>query len=608
MAKSFLTRTSPWLLLALTVAACQAPLTGLSTGTGRSGGPTATSVAQQARQTGSLRVAIRWPERRIQDIAYRTQAIELMVWEVDQAGNRKPALQRAGNLAPVAIATDSGPVAVDRPVNEPGTASASEPLPEFVPVEPIVMYKDGPGVGSFPGLLGGEDYLVTAVARDASGQEIGHAEARCDIIPGSGNWVSLDMKAANPPLIDGIGDWAQQPLGPGATFSVLLKGHEKDLPLEADLDVSYPSYDSGPYPMPSGGESSIPGGGVNRISNHDSSYPYGGNIVRLDHRVVSESASGSLLLEISLPDGLPGSMLRPGFGRIPVFNVVVRVDNVRSNAIPVNLDLSKFPERYPNPYPSGMPTSYPSWDPSYPPTDDPSWNPSPPPTDFPSWDPSFIPSEPPKDGPSDFPSDQPPIDPSLQPTPGSTDDPVAVIDNLEPIPDGVSVYDVGRLMCNATGSFMTEDALMPWGIFSIRTPPNPSYGPRGQNLTEGHVPAFFGRDFGDLCAIGTTPAGQLPGPGTGYGAAHIQLQFAQPKAAVGIDFIGGPRPYRLKAFDASGSLLVEDTLVIPEGANPRQLHRLMVEAATVPIQRVVIGCDSNAGVLIRRIAYLGLPD
>ena len=593
MAKSFLSRTSPWLLLALTVAACQAPLTGLSTGSGRPGVQPATTVAQLARQTGSLRVAVRWPERRIQDIAYRTQAIELMVWEVDQAGNRKPALQRAGSLAPVAIATDSGPVTADPPVNEPGTASGSKPLPEFVPVEPITMYKDKPS-GEFPGLLGGEDYLVTAVARDATGQEIGHAEARCDVIPGSGNWVSLDMKALNPPLIDGIGDWAQRPLGPGATFSVVLKGYEKDLPLEADLDVSYPSYDSGPFPAPSGGEASIPGGVATR--DHDSSYPYNGNIIRLGNRVVSGSDGGMLELELYLPDGLPASVLRPGFGRSPVFKVVVRVDNVRSNPIPVNLDLSKFSEWNPSPYPSGMPSWQPSWDPSYPPSDDPSWNPSPPPTDLPSGDPSFIPSDP------------PPVEPSFQPSAAPGGDPGAVLDNLGPFPDGVSVYDVGSSMCNATGSFMTDSALIPWGILSIRTPPNPSYGEGSVNPTAGHVPAFYGRDFGDLCAIGSTPAGQLPGPGTGYGAAHIQLHFIQPKVAVAIDFIGGPRPYRLRAFDASGSFLTEDTLVIPEGSNPRELHRLLVQANAVPIQRVIIGCDSNSGVLIRRIAHMGLPE
>jgi hypothetical protein len=166
----------------------------------------------------------------------------------------------------------------------------------------------------------------------------------------------------------------------------------------------------------------------------------------------------------------------------------------------------------------------------------------------------------------------------------------------------VSVHDVGALMCRDTGAFMTESALEPWGISSIRTLPNPSYGPPGQNVTEGHVPAFFGRDFG-VCAIGTTRAGVLPAPGTGHGAAHVQLHFTGPRAGVAIDFLGGPKPYFLKAYDAQGNELVTDEIGIRVGSDPRALHRLQVFAEGVPIQRVIIGCPENAGVLIRRIAH-----
>jgi len=566
MAKSFIARTAPWLLLALTVAACQAPLPTLSRGTGQPLPQQAVTVVRSGQMLGGLRVAVRWPDRRIQDIAYRTQAIEVMVWQRDSAGNLTPAKQVDNEARPVAIATDSEPVAVDAPLPGSGEASTSEPLPEFVDVLPILLHRDDKGsYADFVGLLGGEGYVVKATARDAQGQEIGHGEAVCDVIPGTGNGVSIDMRASNPPLIDGIGAWPQEPLGPGATLSVVLKGHEKDLPVEADLVVARPEAAYRPLDI------ALPGGPA--TTSPDPLYGVPRGIVRLECQLLPGEPQGPVVVEVKLPDALPD------FARYAYdanFSLVLRVDNVRSNPLPLKIDRLNF--GYEGQYPK--PTPYPTPDFEVP-TPEPGPGSTPAPTPEPTPEPS------PGDG-----------GPTASPDPGPTD----VIDGLEAFPSFVSAYDVGALMCSATGSFMTDSALLPWGISSIRAVPNPSYGPPGSNVTENHVPAFFGRDFG-FCAIGTTPAGTLPGPGTGHGAAHIQLHFAQPRGGVAIDFLGGPKPYFLKAYDATGSVLTIDDLQIPVGTPGNQLHRLQVFAQDVPIQRVIIGCPENAGVLIRRIAH-----
>jgi hypothetical protein len=560
MAKSFIARTAPWLLLALTVAACQAPVPTLSGGAGQALSQQGATLVRPGQASGGLRVAVRWPDRRIQDIAYRTEVIEVMVWQRDGAGNLAPARQEARDALPVAIATDSEPVAVELPAPEPGEASASASSSGEVEVQPILLHRDQRSDAEFVGLLGGEGYVVKVTARDAEGKEIGHGEATCDVIPGTSNGVAIDMKASNPPLIDGFGPWPQEPLGPGATLSVLLKGHEKDLPVEADLVVE--GSDTPYRPL----EAQLPG-----PLTTSPSYPYHGaprGIVRLESQVLPGEQDGPAMVEVKLPDALPD------FARYAYdanFSLVLRVDNVRSNPLPLKIDRLNF--GYESQYPK--PTPYPTPD---------FERPTPEPT------PEITPEPSPGDG-----------DPTASPNPGPSD----VIDGLDPFPDFVSVHDVGALMCRDTGAFMTESALEPWGISSIRTLPNPSYGPPGQNITEGHVPAFFGRDFG-ICAIGTTPAGTLPGPGTGYGAAHVQLHFAQPRSGVVIDFLGGPKPYFLKAYDATGSMIAVDDLQIASGTPGNQLHRLQVFANDVPIQRVIIGCPENAGVLIRRIAHAGI--
>ena len=573
MAKKLSARLGTWVLLAVTVAACQAPLPTVSRGASSSSVTMMTGVRADMRQPGALKVSVRWPEkgRSIQELAYRTQAIELMVFQSDGQGGRVPARRLlTPELPPGFVATDSETVlnpspTLPDPVNNGEASPSGSPTlePGVGDVEPIIIQKQDSGYSrqeaEFVGLLAAENVIVSARALDGAGNPIGFAEVECDVIPGTSSYVALEMRPEQPPEIRAVGDWLEQPLGPGATVSVsaLNLFLDRQYPIEAFLELErVQETGTGPnspvaYPDPSW-------------------YPNPEwRPLELKVRPV-----GGDMLEIQLPESLGPTLFRDATQEPPVLGsppqkpefelgglryhawLKIKVDGIGSNKLPLLL-IPDFGR-----------------------------NPSPGPTVNPDPDPTINPD----------------------PSPSAGHDGSGIIDNLDSLPTEASVWDVGQLMCDATGSLMTPDSLLPWGIRWVESLANPSYGPPGQNTTEGQTPAFYGRDFG-LCALGSSPfAGVVPAPETGHGAGHLGFELENPAAQFAIDFIGGPMRYSMFAEDSGGIGVASASIQIPVGDPAWTLRRLRVAAPPGrDIRRVMIGAEGPGGVLIRRLAYISLP-